>query len=102
MYVDAAQEIVGSLDLQSSRELGDILEEDNAWDALLEDSEKQSNEGDNINGIDRKVFIAMVSLCGILLCLCLCNLFFWLWYCCSQYGPVKSKDPFQDLEKPAA
>ena len=45
MYGDGAQEIVGSLGLQSSRELGDILEEDNAWDVLLEESDKQSIEG---------------------------------------------------------
>ena len=45
MHGDDAQELVGSLGLQSSRELGDILEEDNAWDVLLEESEKQINEG---------------------------------------------------------
>ena len=36
---------MGSVDLQSSRELQDILEEDNAWDLLLEESEKQNSEG---------------------------------------------------------
>ena len=40
-----AQEIVGSLDLQSSRELGDILEDDNAWDVLTKKAEKQTIEG---------------------------------------------------------
>ena len=84
------------MDLESFSIFKDILTEDNAWDILMQESaDQQNSEGDTILGIDKTIFIIMVSLCGALVCLGLCNLFFWLWYCCSQYGPVKSRDPFE-------
>ena len=44
---------MGSVDLQSSRELGDILDEENAWNVLFEESEKQSNKGpDQPRGVE--------------------------------------------------
>jgi hypothetical protein len=66
------------------------------------ESGRQIDAGNTIMGIDRAVFISMVSLCGVLLCLSVCSLFFWLWYCCSYYGPVKSKNRYTETGRPKA